>query len=127
MPHGAHVQMNRRRAVTVSSVSPVVVSGVQVFQCFVPTIPSVIFNGTELRNWIADYLYLRSQFVTFNRVHSYSAQITSGLPYHPALRPLLSIIYINDIIPAIQDTALKLRLCAYDCIQTSLILMMKWC
>lgn len=74
------------------------------------------FGQCRLVDWIADYLRLRSQFVSFNCAKSSEVQITSGVPQGSVLGPLLFIMFINDVADIIGDTAVKLRMYADDCV-----------
>lgn len=75
-----------------------------------------IINDDKIIGWIADWLRLRSQFVTFEHAQSSSCAVTSGVPQGSVLGPLLFIIYINDVTQVIKDTPVKLRLYADDCV-----------
>ena len=54
------------------------------------------FSGTPL-NWCRSYLTDRKQFTEFNGVESAVTKLTTGVPQGSILRPLLFIIYMNDI------------------------------
>lgn len=75
-----------------------------------------IFTGTKLLDWITDYLHLRLQFVTFNLAQSSSDTIISGMRRGSVLGLLLFVIYINDVVNVISNTAVKLGLYDDDCV-----------
>lgn len=77
---------------------------------------SKIISNEKILGWIADWLRLRTQFVTFNHAQSPSAAVTSGVPQGSVLGSLLFIIYINDVAQVIRDTPVRLRLYADDCV-----------
>jgi len=62
--------------------------------------------------WFKSYLRNHSQFVAYNGHNSIKLPITRGVPQGSILRPLLFLIYINDI--ANISDILQLILFAYD-------------
>ena len=53
-------------------------------------------TGTPLK-WFHNYLTNRTQFVQFDDVHPQALQMSTSVPQGSILRPLLFIIYINDM------------------------------
>jgi retron-type reverse transcriptase len=63
-------------------------------------------------SWFQNYLKNRKQFTSVNGVSSDDASVTYGLPQGSVLRPILFLLYINDMPNAVTDE--KLRLFADD-------------
>ena len=59
--------------------------------------------GNELA-WFTDYLFTRNQIVEINNVHSNKEPIYCGVPQGSILRPLLFIVFFNDIADKIQHS-----------------------
>ena len=68
-----------------------------------------------LHQWIQDFLIGTEQTVEVNDSKSSLITVNSGVPKWTVLRPLLFLIYINDLSNCI-NTETKLRLFADDCI-----------
>ncbi len=56
----------------------------------------LVINGT-IHNWIENWPSNRKQRVVINCTAKDWAPVTSGVPQDSVLRPVLFIIYINDI------------------------------
>ena len=66
-------------------------------------------NALEL---FKSYLSNRKQYVSCNNTSSHITTIEYGVPQGSVLGPLLFIIYVNDIVNAVQE--MKIRLFADD-------------
>ena len=51
----------------------------------------------SVHSWFSSYLNIRKQFTSVNGAYSSHAKITCGVPHRSVLRPLLFLLYINDI------------------------------
>ena len=67
----------------------------------------------KLHNWMQKLLTMRTQQVVLEGVSSSSITVTSGEPQGTILRPLLFILYLNDLPEGISP---QVRLLADDCI-----------
>ena len=65
------------------------------------------------RRWIAQFLQGRDQKVLLNGQHFTSAPVHSGVPQGTVLRPILLLVFINDLPDCVQS---PVRLFADDCI-----------
>ena len=63
--------------------------------------------------WIQSFLGDRTQRVVVDGESSATAPVTSGVPQGTVLRPLLFLVYINDLPSRVKATA---RLFAHDCL-----------
>jgi len=63
-------------------------------------------------DWFKNYLTNRVQFTCINNISSTVAEVTCGVPQGSVLRPLMFLIYINDIANAVPNK--KVRLFADD-------------
>ena len=82
------------------------------------------FNQS-LVSWIESFLVGRTQTVVLDGIHSLVATILSGVPQGTALRPLLFLVYINDLELSVKhsnvglfadDTRISKQItCANDC------------
>ena len=73
-------------------------------------------RGCQL-NWFKSYLTSRKQFVSVNGVNSSLYDVKCGVPQGSTFRPLLFILYINDL-----DTAFNECLVHYFADDTNLII-----
>ncbi len=69
--------------------------------------------GGKTHKWIRIFLMQRSQSVVLEGSYSSKVHVTSGLPQGTVLRPLLFMLYINDLPDCVSSTA---RLFANDCV-----------
>ena len=53
-------------------------------------------RGAALK-WFTSYLELRSQYININNMNSERVYLNYGVPLGSILRPLLYILYVNDI------------------------------
>ncbi len=69
--------------------------------------------GGKTHKWIRIFLMQRSQSVVLEGSYSSKVHVTSGPPQGTVLRPLLFMLYINDLPDCVSSTA---RLFANDCV-----------
>ena len=67
----------------------------------------------EILSWIISFLSNRTQQVVVSGIQSLSCLVSSGVPQGSLLRPVLFLLYINDITSEIQS---QVRLFADDCL-----------
>ncbi len=60
------------------------------------TLEHYVVRGLSLQ-WFANYLTDRRQYVSFNDARSITLNITCSVPQGSILRPLLVLIYVNDL------------------------------
>ena len=83
------------------------------------TVDSNILTGTLKHgmrgvaySWFESYLKGRKQYVSINRFNIKDLPFSHGIPYSSVLRPLLFLLYINDLHTAIKFC--KVHCCADD-------------
>lgn len=64
-------------------------------------------SSVGLHNWFRDYLANRKQFVATGVSVSELGMIRCGMPQGSALRPLLFLIYLNDICNISDECTVK--------------------
>ena len=75
---------------------------------------SLDFNNIYIQKWVTDCLTIRSQTVVVNGKSSLPAPVFSGVPQGSVLRPLLVLIYINDLTKINLSDGAELTLYADD-------------
>ena len=58
--------------------------------------------GENVRNWLADYLRQRTQYVVLGRAESEMKTVEHGVPQGSIIGPLLYAIYVNDLSEAVK-------------------------
>ena len=67
----------------------------------------------EILNWIISFLSNHTQHVVVSGIQSLSYSVSSGVPQGSVFRPVLFLLYINDITSEIQS---QISLFADDCL-----------
>ena len=70
----------------------------------------------EILNWIISFLSNHTQHVVVSGTQSLSSSVSSGVPQGSVLRPVLFLLYINDITSEIQSQVRLFAVVAGDCL-----------
>lgn len=74
---------------------------------------ALIGISENLINWVAAYLSRRDESVVLNGRNSLCLLVTSGVQEGGVLRPLVFLIFINEICEGIQSNMKLLRMIAH--------------